>query len=192
MSSFLLPEVLAEKGRVSQGVPGLSPEKRAAVTYRDKQRDKTKTLTADGLSKQKALTAPDGKRDTTSYEAQAGLELDPYLIMCRLRKLNQSLFFEPSKHDPKKIGIYLLDPLAEEGKRFLCGMERERKMPEFSVRQVVPFDLATGQKDRFKETRGWRSVLSKLIRCGVISKTKAEIVFGPPNRDSELWQLRTN
>jgi hypothetical protein len=90
------------------------------------------------------------------------------------------------------MGIYLLDPLADEGKRFLCGMERERKMPEFSVRQVLDKDVATGQKDRFREIRGWRSVLSKLIRCRAVSKDKAEVMFGPPNRDSELWQRRTN
>jgi hypothetical protein len=190
MSSFLLPEVLAERGRVSQGNPSLSPERRATITYRAKQREKSQALAADGASKQKALTAPDGKRDTTSYEAQAGLELEPYVIMCRLRKLNHQLHFEPSTHDSQKMGIYLLDPLA--GKRFLCGMERERKMPEFSVRQVIPFDLSTGQRDRFRETRGWRSVLSKLIRCRAISQAKAEVMFGPPNRESELWQLRTN
>jgi hypothetical protein len=88
MSSFLLPEVLAERGRVSQGNPSLSSERRATITYRQKQRDKSRALAADGESKQKALTAPDGTRDTTSYEAQAGLELEPYIIMCRLRKLN--------------------------------------------------------------------------------------------------------
>jgi hypothetical protein len=118
MSSFLLPEVLAERGRVSQGNPSLSSERRATITYRQKQRDKSRALAADGESKQKALTAPDGKRDTTSYEAQAGLELEPYIIMCRLRKLNHQLHFEPSIHDSQKMGIYLLDPLADEGKGF--------------------------------------------------------------------------
>jgi hypothetical protein len=192
MASFLEKEVLAEKGRVTAGIPGLFPEQRAIKDYRGRQREKVRNAVHDAESKKKALTAKDGDRPTNLHEAQEGVALDPYMVMCRLRKMNNNLHFEPSMHDKNKMGIYLLDPLAETGKRFICGMERDRKIPEFSVRETVEKDVRTGQTDRFKETRGWRTVLYRLIKAKLISKTKAEILFGPPSRDSKLWQLLTN
>jgi hypothetical protein len=66
--------------------------------------------------RRKLLLPKDGDRPTNLHDAQEGVALDPYIVMCRLRKMNNNLHFEPSMHDKNKMGIYLLDPLAETGR----------------------------------------------------------------------------
>lgn len=184
MTHFLAREVAQERGAVTAGLPSLLPEKRAAISYRLRQRAKSQHMAAEAAKQDQSLTSPDGKRPTTDYAAQAGLELYPAEIIKRLLRLNSQLYFEPSMHDSTLMGVYLLDPEAEGGKRFMCGMYRERKMPEFTVKQTT----ADGT---FNPTIGWRYVLMKLIRARVISKERATVLFGSPNRDSQHWQLLT-
>ena len=177
-----------EKGRVTAGIPSLSPERRAATTYRKAQQAKQQALVADANRRHDAATAPDGTRPRTEYDAQAGMELYPDQLIQRLLKLNRNLYFEPARHNHQTLGIYLLNATPEGDRRYLCGMYRERKMPEFTVVKWVgdPSD------ENMEQTVGWRNVLSKLIRARVISKARVEVAFGPPTRDSMLWQQLTS
>lgn len=185
MSFSLEPEIRAEKGRVTQGMPGLTPAHRATVTYRQRQRDKTRRLVAESEQAETALTGPDGQRPTTEYAAQRGMELPFRTVMARLLSLNPNLYFEPSLHDSTLVGVYLLDPTAKAGRRFICtGGRHDRPLPEFTVNQ-------RDEGGRYRPVIGWRYILSRLIRARYISKSRADVLFGPPNRDSFLWQQLT-
>lgn len=164
----------------------VSPEERFRKDREGFKRDYQRALFNDSESKRKAAVAPDGHRPTSEYEAQKGIELTCEQICLRLRKCaNYPLWFEVANADKTKMGIYHLDPSAEGGRRFICGFERG-KSPEFSVREV-------DDEGNFKrEIRGWRTVLSKLIRKGFISKAKSDALFGPPTRDSHNWHTLTN
>lgn len=185
MPSFLEPEIRAERGKVTQGIPGLSPAHRATRTYRERQREKSRQL-ADGSERAEAeLTAPDGKRPTTEYEAQKGMELPSSVVIKRLLKLNPNLYFEPAKANQSLMGIYYLDALALEGRRYICtGGYHDRPMPEFTVNQK-------DKTGRYRPIIGWRYVLNRLIRARYINRHRAEVLFGTPNRDSALWQQLT-
>ena len=153
-----------------------------------KQRDAIQAMRdaayADGMARAKAPLEKDAGRDTSNAEAQKGIPLHSQEIIKRLIKINPQLWFEPAKANSKLIGVYLLDPNAEGGRRHIMGMESGIS-PEFSVRHKNP-------DGTFKnETRGWRTVLGRLIRGKYISKARAEALFGPPNRDSRYWQLFT-
>lgn len=162
----------------------VSPEERYRKDREAYKRDYLHALYAESEGKRLDAVKPDAGRDTTDKEAQRGIELESSRIIGRLRKLNPNLWFEQSNADATKMGIYYLDPLAEGGRRFLCGFETGIS-PEFSVRLV-------DENGNFKsEKRGWRTVLSKLIRKGFISEVGAFALFGPPSRDSEFWYRQT-
>lgn len=164
----------------------VSPEQRFRKDREGYKREYQNALFQDSESKRKAAAAPDGKRPTNDYQAQKGIELSCETICLRLRKCaNVPLWFEVSNADSTKMGIYHLDPMAEGGRRFICGFERGQS-PEFSVRK-------TSEDGNFqKEIRGWRTVLSKLIRKGFVSKARCDAMFGPPTRESLNWHTQTN
>lgn len=176
---LLLPELLAERGRVSQGIPSLLPEKRAAIGYRERQRFKTRLTIADAQAKKKQATAPDGQRDRT--KETIGYSLTPGQLMKRLIRLCPRLHFERSHAAPSQMGIYLLDESIEGGKRFICGMHADDPMPEFSV---------LNESGAYEDKRGWRTVLYRLIKQRLITEAQAEVVFGPQG-NSKNWAILT-
>lgn len=170
--------------RVTAGIPGLLPEVRGQWDYFWKQKDKQDAAFEESESRRKAAISKDGDRDRTNREEQEGIPLHSSMIIWRLKQLNSNLWFEPSFSDEDKMGIYILDSEAEEGKIFIVGMEREWS-PEYTTILKDDRGQCTGT------ARGWRTVIMRLIRNRFISEPKAFILFGPPSKDSRNWQLLT-
>lgn len=170
--------------RVTAGIPGLSPLIRDSTDYFHRQRDTQDAAFKQKEDRRKQAIAPDGQRDSTNREVQEGIPLHSSVIIWRLKQLNSNLWFEVSNSDVDKMGIYYLDPEAEEGKRFIVGMEREWS-PEFTT---VLHD-ERGECNGI--AAGWRRAIMRLIRTRFISESGAYKLFGPPSRDSEKWHLYT-
>jgi len=156
--------------------------------------ERTKQLSEEAVNrdwKNNADTfADDGTRPTTDIFAQMGRALTRLEVEKRLRQCNPNFLFEISKADPSKSGVYVVEPMPDDlgvmrnQKRFLVGME-SGVSPEFSVRHVVPERIPhpeiSGEfitRSKFVgETRGWRTVVARLIRLRRIRKESAESAF---------------
>lgn len=168
-----------DRGRVTAGLPSLSSEKRRDITEAGLRHIYQRALQAEYRNNEDSALAKDGSIvDTTDWEQVVGIPLTGARLITRLRKLNHNLYFEQSKADPTKTGVYILN----EGrhKEFMVGMETEWN-PEFSLRVTDDQGKAKGL------ISGWRRVLSRLIRSRVINETAAFRLFGPPSRESENW-----
>lgn len=144
--------------------------------HRDFERsvERSRALAKQAEDRAKAAVAPDGGIPTNSLEAQIGRPLDSAAIIKRLKTLNPNLRFEVSISAPDKMGIYL-------HKQFLFGFERGIS-PEFSVRHTNELNQFVG------ETRGWRTVIARLIMTRHISEGAADKAFGLPSRSSKNWK----
>lgn len=174
--------------RVTSGIPSLSPEKRHDITERQLLRVYQAGCQQEYRSNEEKALAPDGAiEDVTDYQQVVGIPLMGARIMGRLRKLNHNLYFERSNADPGKTGVYILrnDFKGGQEKHFICGMETDLN-PEFTVRVV-------GDDGSPKAIiSGWRRMLMRLIRAGIISEPQSHALFGPPSRDSENWARYAN
>src|SRR5512146_3054842 len=137
-AAFLLPELRADKARVTSGCPSLSPIERVTRDYRVRQRCKAQAAYNDGARKQEQAVAPDGNRPRTLLEAQLGKPMMGTDFQKRVAFLCPSLFFEQSLAFPDRMLIYRRDPERPEGKHLVCAFQRGWS-PEFSVR-----DSSTG------------------------------------------------
>jgi hypothetical protein len=189
--------------KVSAGNPSLLPERRRQIELSLRTRDHDRRNLQIKVANDAASVAPDGDLDTTSLERQLGQPLSSAQIIQRLERCNPDLHFEPSFSDHTKMGIYLIenrpDPVTGKPpwKRFICGFERGFS-PEFSVRHFkterVPDPDFRGNWQEIKtfdsETRGWRTVLARLIRSGLITEPQV-VKYFPLGRDSKNWQVLT-
>ena len=184
--------------------PDASREER--IAYEEKAEDSRARNDSHVLSaraKAAETTAPDASFDVTNLLQQMGRPLTTQQVMERLGKINRNFYFEVSNACASRMGIYLITPMKDEttggirtGKRFLCGMENGY-MPEFSVRhsemeefpRMFP-DVGTELVPVMKsETRGWRTILARLIKLRVITLTQAEKWFDLPlGRGSKNWK----
>ena len=131
----------------------------------------------------------------TSMEAQIGKPLSAPQIIARLQRCNPRLYFEKSNADRSKVGIYT--HAADNQKRFIMGMEAGFS-PEFSVRHTkkerMPHPTERGQwveAEVFeRETRGWRTVLARLVRERLITLAQVKAHF-PLGRTSKNWHKAT-
>jgi hypothetical protein len=149
--------------------------------------------------------ASDGGRPRNVREAGVGRPLLGTEVEKRLRMLNPALIFEDSTY-PGRICIkrWISDPVLGETLHYVTAMERGL-MPEFSILNFVEeeyFDARTQAmpegtglpKKRLKidernpETRGWRTVILRLIKERLISREGAERLFGLPTLESRNWQ----
>lgn len=143
-----------------------------------------------------ALLAPDGSRDVTSREAQKGRVLSRGTLVHKILKLNPNLWYEQSLRFPAQGGLYIVDIQAPYGKRMVCSFSHDC-VSEFSVRITVPDVVpALGSHAQWMAIRrvdqqepGWRSVLLKLIKEGLITPAAAEAEFKiSQGRSSQKWQ----
>ncbi len=173
---------LPSRGKVSAGLPSLSSEKRDAITEHGLRQVYQKALQQEYKSNEDSATASDGAiDDVTDYEKVVGMPLSGPRIITRLRRLNHNLWFEPSKADSSKTGVYVIkNIMGVQTTEFICGMETEIN-PEFSVRILDHQGKPKGI------IAGWRRLLMRLIRQGLVSEPRAFALFGPPSRDSENW-----
>jgi hypothetical protein len=158
----------------------------------------------------------DAGRDTSSLLAQMGRPLGSLEVQRRLHLCNPNLIFIRAPLHPELTGIYFEkdEKLATGGfaKRriHICGME-SGIMPEFSVRHATkkrvpnPEVTACGGKEVsrdamkwmeiptfYAETRGWRTVLIRLLHAKLINAFHVEQHFGwTPSRDSKNWHEQT-
>jgi hypothetical protein len=163
-------------------------------------REKHHKATTEALAKQhEAVAGTDGDFLTTDASAQLGRPLTRNVLVERLSKMNPNLVFEQSKNYPHIGAVYVLDPTANltdpdercRGRRHIVGMEWTGISPEFTTRKV--------EKDKFGnpqmvgQTRGWRTVLSRLIHERLIGVAEAERVFSiSRGRASQRWYEEIN
>lgn len=175
-----------DKGRVTAGLPSLTPQKRHEITDYHLSLVYQRACQQEYFRNEQNATAADGAiDDVTDWEQVVGMPLSGPRIIGRLRKMNPMLWFEQSHVDPTKTGIYLLNSIpGSPDKQFICGMETEIN-PEFTVRVLDSQGNAKGI------IGGWRRVLMRLIRARLITEARAWALFGPPSRDSENWARMT-
>lgn len=147
---------------------------------RDFERSVERSRALHGQAEERAMAAvsDDGDIPTSTLEAQIGKPLHSSEIIKRLRSLNANLTFEVALADSRFMGVYF------KGKHQF-GMESGYS-PEFSV-------LHRDDEGHFyKETRGWRTILARLIRTRLITEPQANKVFGAPSRSSQKWSQAVN
>ena len=163
--------------------------------FREQQHRNRENL-LDSIERKTITVAPDGDICTTDLESQLGLPLSGTEFIRRLQIMNRNLLFEVSQSDNSKTGIYVI---RNQQKVFICGMERGF-MPERTVkhakREKVP-NPDEKHKGEFievetftKETRGWRTVLMRLLRARLITAPQIDQYF-PPNLNSRNWKMLT-
>src|SRR5712672_936096 len=92
-------------GKVTAGLPALSPEKRDSITEQGLCEVYQRALQAEYCRNEAAAKAPDGAiDDVTNYEKVVGMPLSGPRVITQLRRLNKSLWFERSKADVTKTG----------------------------------------------------------------------------------------
>lgn len=174
-------------------------EKQGRVAVRERSRDLALRSLEKEIFTNSISVAPDNGRDVSNLLVQMGRPLTSQQVQDRLKKCNANLIFERSIQDQGKIGIYLLNP----EKTFVCGME-SGIMPEFSVlhktekkvpnKELLGSTKPTRDVDWQKvetfadETRGWRTVLIRLLHARIINRSDVERYFGwTPSQQSEKW-----
>ena len=183
----------------------LSRQKRT-TRFRENQHRNRETL-LDAIERKTITVAKDGDIVTTNLDQQLGTPLSEEEFCRRLRLMNRNFLFEVAQSDPDHLmGIYVVrnerqsDGSNRTVKRYVCGMTRGF-MPERTVRHAkrermpdpdprnkggwVEVDVFT------KETRGWRTVLVRLLRERLITQPQIDRYF-PPNLNSRHWQRLTN
>jgi len=201
--------------RVTAGLPGLHPQLRQAVEVKEASRAFQEAAFREQLLRNEATFEQDGDSDVTKLTEQMGRPLSADVVIRKLRKLNPHLIFEQAIRYPSLTGIYVPCPkdngfgqvLVE--KRHVCGMPSPPTiLPEFSVRhyeweetmdpdmpRVIgePAELQPKMVRKFAdETRGWRTVILKLVKERLISLAAAEREFEiPAGRSSRYWQALT-
>ena len=187
----------------------------ASVAGEHTQAQRQKALAEEILSNS-VTVEDDAGRDTSSLLAQMGRPLASAEVQRRLHLCNPGLIFVRAPLHPELTGVYIEkdERLATGGfaKRriHICGME-SGIMPEFSVRHVTmkrvpnPEVVAGGGKEVgrdavkwleiqtfYAETRGWRTVLLRLLHAKLITRFHVEQYFSwQPSRDSKNWQAQT-
>lgn len=193
-----------ESARASQKVMAGSSLTANSRFQKDKsgyKRDYQNALSADANKKAADSVRVDNGRGRTEWDASIGIPIMAETFMRRLLQLNSSFWFERANADKEKIGIYRLcepDLNYPEGKIFICGFH-DGLMPEFFLEEKEDdrtmsiggetITYSGGCKRIIRQ--GYRSILQRLVRAGMINLTAAEAIFGPPSYDSAHWALLT-
>jgi len=182
-----------------------------------KQRDQRMAALTHEIESNTISVCTDAGRDTSNLLAQMGRPLPCAELQRRLHLCNRNLIFERSINSPEKTGIYfelnVRNPAGgwDKQKKFLFGMESGIS-PEFSVKHQTikrvpnPDVVACGGKavpreacewleipTFYAETRGWRTVLLRLLHLKLITRGDVERYFDwNPTHESEAWHGSTN
>lgn len=183
--------------RITAGLPALTHRVREALFTRERTRALSDEALLRELEQNAHAVSADGEIDTTSSEAQVGRATTSQEMEKRLVRCNNRLYFEVSRGDPSKVGIYHIE---DRRLRHVCGMENGW-MPEFSIRHFqeirLPSPSIEGEwitrRTFTKETRGWRTVLARLLREKLITSSQIEAGWKVSRgRTSEKWQRATS
>ncbi len=186
--------------KVMAGSP-LPPEVRAIKDKAGYKQEYQTALAHDANKKAADSVRVDNGRPRTELDASIGIPITAATFMRRLLQLNSSFWFERANADKEKIGIYRLcepDTNYPEGKVFICGFH-DGIMPEFFLQETEEDRTMSiagetvvysgGCKRIIRQ--GYRTILQRLIRAGMINLSATEAIFGPPSYDSAHWALLT-
>jgi len=175
-----------------------------------------RALTDDIRSAEISVSGDNGV-NTSEWEARVGRAMSSDTVIAKLRQCNPKLYFERSRGFPNLYGIYIMDQ--PEGRVYvnpegqvlrlthICGMEAGI-MPEFTVVHRTEKKVANpelfGNKVPIREidwktvdtysdqTRGWRTILVRLLHGGFITRADVEKHFGwIPSMASQKWAEQT-
>lgn len=182
-------------------------EARQLEWARQDKRDKLAEIRARALAQDiesnQVTISPDNGVDVSNAMAQMGHPLTSDSVIAKLKLCNSHLRFERSRNFPELMGIYQLDQhgrhtINGEKVTHIMGMEA-KTMPEFTVihktKKDIPNPDNSGQWKEVEtyagQTRGWRTVLVRLLHAGLINRGDVEKHFGLPSRDSANWYNQT-
>lgn len=182
---------------------------------RENQHEKRMRALAHDILSNSISVASDDRFDVSNALAQMGKPMTAEEVQKRLLKCNPRLHFIRSPQFPELTGVYLITDEWEvdsanngykKKMKHICGME-SGVAPEFSVlhktkvkkpnpellgRKTADREVDWVEVDTFSgETRGWRTVLVRLLHAGLITKLQVEENFPPPSRESFKWYSNT-
>lgn len=177
--------------------------------------EKRRRALAHDIQSNTISVAADDRFDVSNALAQMGRPMAAEEVQKRLLKCNSNLHFIRSPQFPELTGVYLITDeieadISSKGFRrklkHICGME-SGVAPEFSVlhktkikkpnpellgRKTVDREIDWVEVETFSgETRGWRTVLVRLLHAGLITMGQVEENFPPPSRESYKWHINT-
>lgn len=188
---------------------------------KEQAQERRQRMLAEELHNHEVTVEEDAGTDITDLKAQLGRPMTCEQVIEKLQKCNSRLYFERAKVDETKMGVYLtydygddegvlyINPMGILMKvKHLFGMEAGI-MPEFTVIHKTKAKVADqslfGRKEATREvawrmtdtylnqTRGWRTVLVRLLHAGLITRSDVEKHFGwTPSRDSQRWHDQTS
>lgn len=184
----------------------LSPETVRAADRLLEKRHESRQHQKQERKRNAGLLAPDGAVDVANAEAQAGRSMLRADFVRRLMKLNPDLRYHRSFFYPEQGGIYMvgyrrdnLRGTTEYGEWFICGLP-DKVIPEFSVVLTKPTIIPSMADPVWEKvnqvdgmSRGWRSVLLKLLQEGLLSPAQIDKEFQiSKGRSSQKWQSALN
>ena len=185
-----------------------------AKARREAQEDAQRRNLIEDMRANTVTVSPDAGYDVTLAAAQFGRAMPAETVIVKLKACNSALEFERSVNFPELTGVYVWewvrnDAGALEHKRLhICGMESGIN-PEFSIlhkgKKRVANPALIGNKTPTREldwievetvvgeTRGWRTILVRLLHKGLITESDVTKHFGwTPSRQSEKWTNQTS
>ena len=155
----------------------------------------------------------DAGRDTSNLVSQMGRPIASTEFQRRLKVIQPGLIFKRNPRYPELTAMLIERDFKnvagtwERKEVLICGME-SGIMPEFSVMHKTKKQIANPELfgkeaptreidwlnvDTFaSETRGWRTVLVRLLHAGIITRLDVEKHFGwTPSSDSKKWSEQT-
>lgn len=165
-----------------------SAHHRLAATI-ERNRERLRNAQREFFERDAAAKAGDGNRPLNTLEAAMGKPLHSNDIIKRLRSLNPGLYFEKSRATGRW-GIYIHDS-ASVGTpdapfvRYLGMSIGDGINPEFTPR------LVNEKNELTSISAGYRTVLARLIRMGLVSEPQVIRAFGHPTWSSEKWKTAT-
>lgn len=195
------------------GVDGLKQESWRRAETKESAIERRQRLLAEDLQKATVTVEPDEGRDVTNLLAQMGKPMTADSVIQKLKFCNPKLVFIRAIRYPELYGIYLQTKERTPAGTWVdkqihvCGMG-SGVMPEFSVKHKrttkVPNKELFGKEKPTRdvdwneietfadETRGWRTVLVRLLHAGLITRGDVGRHFGwTPSRDSKAWYSQT-
>jgi len=187
----------------------LDSEDNARHLYQERKESETekrlRALTHD-IESNTISVANDNGDDVSNLLARMGKPMTAEQVQEKLKLCNSRLHFIRSPQFPELTGVYLITDEVEFDMRgqpkkklkHICGMSSD-VCPEFSVLHKTKKKIANPdiqkhgdspwiEVDTFAgETRGWRTVLVRLLHAGLINMGDIDKHFPHPSRDSEKW-----
>lgn len=158
-----------------------------------KRVEKTRELTSSALAHQGrevARNLPVDGFDPTKVHHQMGRAMSWREFVARIKRLNNALQIQDSPSAPDKVAALLYPVVVQtetggtENKlQFLCAFDKA-VLPEHTVLMPVYERAWDSEKKDFvrtlkttKFTRGWREVLVRMLRAGLVRKADVDVVF---------------